>query len=190
LRNTTAQPGDALLFTKALGTGVITTALKQGKAQQLWVDAAIASMTTLNRQAADVMTRSDFDVHAATDVTGFGLMGHARELAFGSKLQLHIDTAAICPMEGALEVIKLGCIPAGLKANRDFAECVVEDAPGAVIPDDLRTLLFDPQTAGGLLISVAPDHAALLVEELRAVGYPQTRQIGVALEGPSKIVLS
>jgi selenide, water dikinase len=190
LRNNTAQPGDALLFTKALGTGVITTALKQGKARQLWVDAAIASMTTLNGQAADIMTRSDFHVHAATDVTGFGLMGHARELAFGSKLQLRIDTAAIRPMEGALEAIKLGCIPAGLVANRDFAECVVEDAPGAIIADDLRTLLFDPQTAGGLLIAVPPEHAALLVEELQAAGYPETRQIGVALQGSSKIVLS
>jgi selenide, water dikinase len=189
LRNATAQPGDALVFTKALGTGVITTALKQGKAKQHWVDAAIASMTTLNRHAADIMTRSDFDVHAATDVTGFGLMGHARELAFGSKLQLRIDTASIRPMEGALEAIQLGCIPAGLVANRDFAECVVQDNPGAVIPHDLRTLLFDPQTAGGLLISVAPEHAALLVKELQAAGYPETRQIGVALEGASKIVL-
>jgi selenide, water dikinase len=190
LRNATAQPGDALLFTKALGTGVITTALKQGKARQLWVDAAIRSMTTLNGQAADIMTRSDFHVHAATDVTGFGLMGHARELAFGSKLQLHIDTAAIRPLEGALEAIKLGCIPAGLLANRDFAECVVEDAPSAVISDDLRTLLFDPQTAGGLLISVAPEDAGLMVEELQAAGYPETREIGVALEGPPRIVLS
>jgi selenide,water dikinase len=117
-------------------------------------------------------------------------MGHARELAFGSKLQLRMDTAAIRPMEGALEAIRLGCIPAGLVANRDFAECVVENSPGAVVPDDLRTLLFDPQTAGGLLIAVAPQHAALLVKELQAGGYPETRQIGVALEGPSKIVLT
>jgi selenide,water dikinase len=190
LRNSTAHPGDALLFTKPLGTGVITTALKQGRAQQHWVDGAIASMTTLNGQAADIMTRASFDVHAATDVTGFGLMGHARELAFGSKLQLRMDTAAIRPMEGALEAIRLGCIPAGLVANRDFAECVVENSPGAVVPDDLRTLLFDPQTAGGLLIAVAPQHAALLVKELQAGGYPETRQIGVALEGPSKIVLT
>ncbi len=190
LRNATAQPGDALLFTKALGTGVITTALKQGKAQQRWVDGAIASMTTLNGQAADIMTRASFDVHAATDVTGFGLMGHARELAFGSKLQLRMDTAAIRPMEGALEAIRLGCIPAGLVANRDFAECVVEDSPGAVIPGDLRTLLFDPQTAGGLLIAVAPEHAALLLKELQVGGYPETRQIGVTLEGPAKIVLT
>jgi selenide,water dikinase len=147
-------------------------------------------MTALNRNAADIITRSDLHVHAATDVTGFGLMGHARELAFGSKMQLRIDTTAIRPLQGALEAIALGAIPAGLKANRDFAECVVEDAPGAVIPGDLRTLLFDPQTAGGLLIAVAPGHAALLVEELQAAGYPETRQIGVALQGPPKIVLS
>jgi selenide,water dikinase len=189
-RNTTARPGDALVFTKALGTGVITTALKQGKALQLWVDGAIASMTMLNRRAADIMTRPEFHVHAATDVTGFGLMGHARELAYGSKLQLRIDTAAIRPLVGAFEAIALGCIPAGLAANRDFAECVVEDGLGAAIPDDLRQLLFDPQTAGGLLISVAAENAAVLVEELQGAGYTETRQIGETIEGRPKIVLS
>src|ERR1700761_4890535 len=80
LRNTTAKPGDALVFTKALGTGVITTALKQARAQQQWIDAAIESMTALNKAAAEVITRPEYEVHAATDVTGFGLMGHAREL--------------------------------------------------------------------------------------------------------------
>jgi selenide,water dikinase len=190
LRNTTAQPGDALVFTKPLGTGVITTALKQGKAQPRWIEAAIASMTTLNREAAEIITRANFDVHAATDVTGFGLIGHARELAFGSKVQLHIDTTAFRPLEGALDAIRLGCVPGGLMANRDFAECVVEEAPGAVIAKDLRTLLFDPQTAGGLLISVAPEHARAMVKELQAAGYPDTRQIGVVVPGSPKIVLS
>ncbi len=160
LRNTTARPGDALVFTKALGTGVITTALKQGRAEPSWVEGAIASMTALNRAAAEVITRPEFDVHAATDVTGFGLMGHARELAFASNVRLHIDTAAIRPLEGALDAIGLGCIPGGLLANRDFAECVVEVGRGAVIADDLLTLLFDPQTAGGLLVSVAAEQAS------------------------------
>jgi selenide,water dikinase len=189
LKNTTARAGDALVFTKALGTGVITTALKQGKAEPSWVDAAIDSMTTLNERAAQVITREDFGVHAATDVTGFGFMGHARELAFGSNVRLHIDTSAIRPLNGALDAIQLGCIPGGLMANREFAECIVEDLPGAVIDADLRTLLFDPQTAGGLLVSVAPEQASAMVKELQAVGYPETRKIGTVAEGTPKIVL-
>ena len=189
LRNTTARPGDALVFTKALGTGVITTALKQGRAEPSWVEGAIASMTTLNREAAEVITRSEFDVHAATDVTGFGLMGHAREFAFGSNVKLHIDTTAIRALEGALDAIRLGCIPGGLVANREFAECVVEVSRGAVIADDLLTLLFDPQTAGGLLVSVAREQASAMVKELHAAGYPESRQIGMAVEGALRIVL-
>ena len=189
LRNTTARPGDALVFTKALGTGVITTALKQGRAKPSWVEGAIASMTTLNREAAEVITRAEFDVHAATDVTGFGLMGHAREFAFASNVQFHIDIAAIRALEGALDAIRLGCSPGGLVANRDFAECAVEVGRGAVIADDLLTLLFDPQTAGGLLVSVAHEQASKMVKELQAAGYPEARQIGVAVEGAPRIVL-
>ena len=188
LRNTTARPGDALVFTKALGTGVITTALKQGHAQQAWVDEAVTSMTTLNKAAAEVITRPDFDVHAATDVTGFGLMGHARELAFGSNVELRIDTAAIRVIDGALDAIRLGCIPGGLLANRDFAECIV-NVQSSNIPVDLQTLLFDPQTAGGLLVSVRAEHADALVNELQTAGYPNTRRIGDVLAGRPVISL-
>jgi selenide, water dikinase len=188
LRNTTAKPGDALIFTKALGTGVITTALKQGRAQQAWVDGAIASMTTLNKAAAEVITRPEFEVHAATDVTGFGLMGHGRELAFGSNVELRIDTSAIRVLDGALEAIQLGCIPGGLLANREFAECIV-NAQSANISDDVRTLMFDPQTAGGLLVSVRAEHANALMSELRAAGYPSTNRIGAVLAGRPAINL-
>jgi selenide,water dikinase len=188
LRNTTAKPGDALVFTKALGTGVITTALKQGRAKQAWVNEAIASMTTLNKDAAEVITRAKFDVHAATDVTGFGLMGHARELAFGSNVELRIDTAAIQVLDGAIDAIRLGCIPGGLLANREFAECIV-NVQSSSISDDVRTLLFDPQTAGGLLVSVRAEHADALVNELQAAGYPNTRRIGEVLAGRPAISL-
>lgn len=190
LKNNNAKPGDALVFTKALGTGVISTALKQGKAEPAWVKAAIQSMTALNRGAAEVITRPEFDVHAATDVTGFGLVGHGRELAFGSGVELHIDTGTIRPLEGALDAIRLGCIPGGLTANQEFAECVVEERAGASIAPHLRTLLFDPQTAGGLLISVAPHHAEAMVKQLQDAGYPETRRIGMATEGKPKIILS
>ena len=188
LKNTTARPGDALIFTKAIGTGVITTALKQGKAQPAWVEAAIASMTTLNKVAGEIISRPEFQVHAATDVTGFGLMGHARELAFGSNVRLRIDPASIALLDGAIDAVRLGCIPAGLLANRDFADCVVEET--IAIEPDLRTLLFDPQTAGGLLLSVPTEQARPLIAELRAAGYRHTDQIGAVLEGPPKILLA
>ncbi len=188
LRNTTAQPGDALIFTKAIGTGVITTALKQGKAHPEWVEAAIASMTTLNKVAGEIITRPEFQVHAATDVTGFGLMGHARELAFGSNVRLRIDPASIALLDGAMDSVRLGCIPGGLLANRDFADCVVEET--VAIEPNLRTLLFDPQTAGGLLLSVPKEQAPSLIAELQAAGYPHTHQIGAVLEGPPKILLA
>ena len=188
LRNTTARPGDVLIFTKAIGTGVITTALKQGKAQPAWVEAAIASMTTLNKVAGEIISRPEFKVHAATDVTGFGLMGHTRELAFGSNVCLRIDPASIALLDGAMEAVRLGCIPGGLLANRDFADCVVEET--VAIEPNLRTLLFDPQTAGGLLLSVPTEQARPLIAELQDAGYPHTHQIGVVLEGPPKILLA
>ena len=188
LRNTTARPGDALIFTKAIGTGVITTALKQGKAQPEWVESAIKSMTTLNKVAGEIISCPEFQVHAATDVTGFGLMGHARELAFGSNVRLRIHPASISLLDGAMDAVRLDCIPGGLLSNRDFADCVVEE-PVAIEPN-LRTLLFDPQTAGGLLLSVPAEQAPSLIAELQAAGYPHTHQIGEVLEGPPKIALA
>jgi selenide,water dikinase len=168
--NTGAQPGDALILTKPLGTGVITTALKQGKAKEEWVQKAVKSMTTLNRSAVEIISRKSFEVHGITDVTGFGLMGHGREMALGSNVTLRIEVGSLPVLEGALEAIALGAIPGGLLSNRDFAECLVVDAPETIIPGDLRTLLFDPQTSGGLLISIEKNHTPLLLQELQSVG--------------------
>jgi selenide,water dikinase len=158
LANAGAKPQDALLFTKGIGTGVISTAIKRGKAEQRWIDAAVRSMTTLNKQAAEVITHGEFRVNAMTDITGFGLIGHARELALASDVSLHISAAKVPLLEGALDCVRAGLIPAGLKNNREFAECLVEYDDG--VPQDVRALLFDPQTAGGLLIST-PDGASL-----------------------------
>jgi selenide,water dikinase len=133
------------------------------------VENAAQSMTTLNRVASEIVVAAA-GVHAMTDVTGFGLMGHGRELALGSGVTIEIVVEAVPRIEGALDAIHLGAIPAGLLANRDFAECVSADAPGSHIADDLRTLLYDPQTAGGLLISVAPDHAEEILTSLRRAG--------------------
>jgi selenide,water dikinase len=172
--NAGARSGDALLFTKALGTGVITTALKQGKSQPKWVDAAVRSMTTLNKTAGEILVGAQ-GVHAVTDVTGFGLMGHAREMAIGSGLTFQIDTAAVAFIEGALEAVAVGAIPAGLLANREYAECISSDAEGALIAEDIRTLLYDPQTAGGLLVAVAAEDAENLLEALCEAGILTTK---------------
>ena len=151
LANAGAKPGDALIFTKALGTGVISTAIKKDKAEPAWIDAAVQSMTTLNKRAAEVIQQGEFRIHSMTDVTGFGLIGHAREMALASNVALQFFSKDIPVLPGALECIRAGYIPGGLKNNRDFAECMVGyEAP---VTDDLKTLLFDPQTAGGLLIS-------------------------------------
>jgi selenide,water dikinase len=169
LANQGARPGDKLLFTKALGTGVISTAVKRGLAKQEWVDAAVKSMTILNKAAAEVITGEAGEaVHALTDVTGFGLIGHAREMALASNVSLVFHAANIPALAGAFECIRAGYIPGGLKANRDFAECVVEYEDG--ISGDLKTILFDPQTAGGLLISVADNDSIALAGALQAAG--------------------
>ena len=168
--NSGARPGDHLLLTKALGTGVISTAIKRQKAEPAWIEAAVASMTTLNRAAAEVMARPDCEVHAATDVTGFGLIGHARELARASKVSLRITAAHVPLLPGALECVRAGHVPGGLKANREFAECVV--GWGAGVNEDHQTILFDPQTSGGLLISVAAKDSARLLRALADAGVP------------------
>jgi selenide,water dikinase len=166
--NNGARAGDALLLSKALGTGVISTAIKKAAAEQEWINAAIASMTTLNRAAAEVLSDSRFEVHTATDITGFGLIGHARELALASKVSLQIDSSRVPLLPGALECVRQGFVPGGLKANREFAECVVEYSSD--IAEDLKTMLFDPQTAGGLLISVAAKDADELAGRIRGAG--------------------
>jgi len=187
LTNAGARAGDRLLLTKPLGTGVITTALKQGKAQPAWVDSATRSMTTLNRTAAEVIAQHS-GVHAMTDVTGFGLMGHGREMAMASGAVLEIETRNVPRLEGALEAIALGAVPAGLLANRDYAECVVRDA--GEIDGDLRKLMYDPQTSGGLLVSVDAKNADALMEALRGggvaahdIGYVSAGEPGIALHG-------
>ncbi|MGA8271618.1 MAG: selenide, water dikinase SelD [Candidatus Sulfotelmatobacter sp.] len=172
LTNAGAKPGDALIFTKSLGTGVISTAIKRGKAEPAWIDGAVQSMTTLNKRAAEVIQQREFRVHSMTDVTGFGLIGHSREMALASNVALRFFSKDIPVLPGALECIRAGYIPGGLNNNRDFAECLV-DYEAAITPE-LKTLLFDPQTAGGLLISIAEEDSKELVRELRDAGVPAT----------------
>src|SRR5262249_49604108 len=125
LANSGARPGDSLVFTKAIGTGVISTAIKKGAAKQEWIDASVKSMTTLNKKAAELIANKNYQVHGMTDITGFGLIGHAREMALASKVSLRIFSDQIPLLPGALECARAGHIPGGLKANREFAECLV-----------------------------------------------------------------
>jgi selenide, water dikinase len=162
MANAGARVGDALVFTKALGTGVIATAMKRGSASEAHVAGAIASMLTLNRRACEAMLRHE--VHGCTDVTGFGLIGHSREMALASGVTLEIDTARLRFLDGALEYARQGAIPGGLKNNREFAACVVEMA--AEVPGEVEDLLYDPQTSGGLLIALEAADAAALEREI------------------------
>ena len=186
LTNGGARVGDRLLFTKALGTGVISTAIKKGVAKQAWIDAAVASMTTLNKTAAEVLTQ--FAVHSLTDVTGFGVIGHAREMALASQVSLQLFAGRIRLLEGALDCVRAGHIPGGLKANREFAECVVGYEDG--ISEEIRTILFDPQTSGGLLISVAADDSTELTRALNAAGVPAVEIGEVLPEGKPLIAVA
>jgi selenide,water dikinase len=165
--NAGARAGDALVFTKRLGTGVISTALKRGLASDAHVEASILSMLTLNRNACEAMLA--FDVHGCTDVTGFGLIGHAREMAVASGVTLEIEVDRVRFLPGALDYARLGAIPGGLKNNREFASCAVEAVRD--LPAEVEDLLYDPQTAGGLLISLPEADAAALADSFADAYY-------------------
>jgi selenide,water dikinase len=183
--NAAAQPGDRLILTKALGTGVISTAIKRGEARQAWIDAATESMTTLNARAAEVAIGGNFHVHAATDITGFGLIGHLREVALGAKVSVRIDSARVPLLDGAIDCVRGGFIPGGLTANREFAECVV--GYEGDVSAEVKTLLFDPQTAGGLLLSVAGEDADALLASLNTAGVPAV-EIGDVLPAGKPLI--
>ena len=149
-----ARVGDALMLTKRIGTGIISTALKRGIAKDADVRASIDSMLTLNRRACEAMLA--FDVHSCTDVTGFGLIGHAREMALASSVTIEIDPGAVRFLPGAVDYARQGAIPGGLNNNREFASSCVEG------PEKSDDLLYDPQTSGGLLISLTEADSAAL----------------------------
>jgi selenide,water dikinase len=161
--NAGARAGDALVFTKRLGTGVVSTALKRGIARDEDVAASIASMLTLNRSACEEMLR--FDVGGCTDVTGFGLIGHAREMAVASGVTLEIEADTLEFLPGALEYARAGAVPAGLKNNREFASCAVDLL--RELPLEIEDLLYDPQTSGGLLYTLPEADAAKLTHARR-----------------------
>lgn len=172
LTNAAARPGDVLVLTKPLGIGVLTSA---GKAELL-TEETVAHMnrlmTTLNKSARDVMVRHR--VHACTDVTGFGLLGHGFEMAQGSDVELHISVGSVDLLPEALEFARMGVLPAGMYRNRTFAEPAVD---AGTVETAVQDLLFDPQTSGGLLMAVAPEDADALLAELAPV-VPSAQRIG------------
>jgi selenide,water dikinase len=168
LSNAGAKPGDVLFLTKAVGTGIVGTAIKAGRAPDAVVQAAVRSMTALNRAAAEaIRALPDGCVHACTDVTGFGLIGHASEVAAASHVTLRIDAKAVPLLTGVLELAK-GNRPGGLASNLEHFERGVGAAAG--MDEDLLWLLYDPQTSGGLLIAAAPEHAAAVDLALMRAG--------------------
>ena len=162
ISNRGACAGDVLMFTKRIGTGIISTAIKKGYAKESDVQASVKSMLELNRSSCEAML--EFEVHACTDVTGFGLIGHAREMALASNVTLEIEADRVQYLPGAIEYSKRGAIPGGLKNNRVFASCAVEIP--RELPEEIMNLLYDPQTSGGLLIALSQKDAASLEKRL------------------------
>jgi len=185
-KNSGARVGDVIVLTKPIGTGVISTGIKKGRASDSVVAGSVETMLTPGKFAAEAMR--DFGVKGATDVTGFALLGHAWEMACASKVTIEIDERAVPLLDGALELASQGMLTSGDKTNREYIGADVEIADA--VDENVIKLLFDPQTAGGMLISIAEDKSEALVRQLNE-HYPEAGVIGSVLpEGPRKILVS
>ena len=182
--NAGARPGDAIILTKPIGTGVISTGIKLAKARTTVVSESIATMLTPGKFAAEAI--GEFDVKGATDVTGFSLLGHAWEVACASNVTIEIDSALVPLIKGALELAKAGLITGADKTNREYIGEDISIAAG--IDADLVKLLYDPQTAGGLLLAIAEDKADDLLTELRR-NYPRAEIVGRVIERGAKSII-
>jgi selenide,water dikinase len=184
VRNNTARAGDAIVLTKAIGTGVIATAIKRGDVDAAVIESAVVSMTQLNREAAGAMLRAG--VSAATDVTGFGLLGHLRSVLRQSGVGAVLYASAVPVLDGAHELAARGLVPGGTERNR------ADNADAVFFADDvdmtLRTLLFDAQTSGGLLICLPAERAEGLVADLKEGGCSVASVIGTVRKGPVGVI--
>jgi selenide, water dikinase len=186
ITNDKARPGDALILTKPIGTGVVSFAAQIGKARPEWVETIGRSMAELNRVAAEVMI--DAGVRCATDVTGFGLMGHLGEMAVQSGMSIEIRAAAVPLFDGVRELVGQGIISGAIERNREFSGKFVERGTG--VPEDLETILYDPQTSGGLLMCVEAGRADAVLAQLHARGVASAAIIGRVHEKSSgRIIL-
>ena len=178
--NAGARPGDVVILTKPIGTGIISTGIKFGKASKEVVANSVATMLTPGKYAAEAMR--EFDVKGATDVTGFALLGHAWEMAKASKVTIKIDAGAVPLLGGAQELAAAGMLTSGDKTNREYVGEDIEIA--ASLDKNLVKLLFDPQTAGGMLIAVSEKRSEVLLKSLND-NYPGARIIGRVFKGGS-----
>ena len=185
LTNSGAKPGDVLFFTKPLGTGIVTSAAKADLVSKETMDKVMEMMTTLNKSARDVMVK--YRIHACTDVTGFGMLGHLYEVAKGSDVQITLDVDAIDLLPEALELARMGILPEGMYRNRNFAQEAVDEGDTELAKQDM---LYDPQTAGGLVMACHPEDAEALFAELKTA-VPSAQKIGTvtAYEGGKRIFL-
>jgi selenide,water dikinase len=191
-RNVGAQPGDALVLTKPIGTGVIATALKKGRAAAESVAVSAAAMARLNRDAAEALLELDGraatgagPVHAVTDITGFGLLGHAREVAAGSDVSLELDHRKVAYLPGAIEASREGHLAGGLLNNREFFSPCVAFAAG--VAEEFRNLFYDPQTSGGLFVSLSAGELAAALAGLARRGV-DARAIGHVVPKRSPLI--
>lgn len=183
--NSGAKPGDKLILTKPLGTGIINTAIKANMADADAVAAVTEQMTMLNNKASEIM--QEIGVHACTDVTGFGLLGHACEMIQSGEVGLEIDHTTLPIFPKAIEFAQMGLIPAGTYRNRDFRSAMVNFASG--VPDWISDVLFDPQTSGGLIISVSDEKAQTLLTRLHDAGLIQSAIIGKVTNQSGQIMV-
>ena len=183
-RNCGCRPGDVLILTKEIGNGVINTAVKGGLASDECAARAQKVMTTLNKAAKKVSER--YTVHACTDITGFGLIGHCYEMASGSRVSLEINARSVALLPEAAEFAGMGFVPAGAYSNMEY---VGDEVDRGDIPDYLCDLLFDPQSSGGLLFSVPGDEAPAMYRELREAGIgTEISVIGTVTEKKEKLI--
>lgn len=187
LFNRGARAGDKLILTKSLGTGIISTAIKAGEASPEQLTQVISCMTRLNKNASEMMV-AEGDIHACTDITGFGFLGHACEMIEGSDVGLNINSSSIRIFEGARELLGTGFVPGGLYLNKNFRINQVEKKQ--TCPDWIFDILFDPQTAGGLFFSLPGNKAQNLVEKMHAAGIGDAAVVGeVVKDHPGKIIV-
>ena len=184
-RNYGCRPGDVLILTKALGCGVLIAAHRLGLAEESSYQKALAQMQKLNRQGAELMRK--YQVRCATDVTGFGLAGHAYKMAIASGCQLHFHTADLPVIPGVLELLEAGCVPGAAFKNLDFARPGLQVAEGLAV--ERKMLCCDAQTSGGLLMCAKPDVAEAIVTELRQGDFPDAAIVGSVKKGSPAVVL-
>ncbi len=176
------RAGDRLILTKPLGTGIVNTVIKAGMASADLIDQVTHLMASLNRDAARIM--SNFNITACTDVTGFGLLGHLAEMVCGSSMSVRVFSDQVPVIAQALEFASMGLIPAGAYKNREFRESMIDFAE--TVERSLQDVLVDPQTSGGLLISVSANQAAELITALKDTGVGDAAEIGEVLNGPEE----